>query len=77
MDTCTNLIACVAEYGALFLDFGFAIIASASAIAALTPTPADDHLLAKAYRFLDMLALNFGYAKDRPGRSKGGRFVAR
>lgn len=43
-----------------------ATVTAASAIAALTPTPADDTLVGKAYRVIDWLALNFGKAKDEP-----------
>ena len=46
-------------------------IAAASAIAALTPTPKDDQFVdgakrwvSKAYRILDLLALNVGTAKQ-------------
>jgi hypothetical protein len=42
-----------------------AIVAAASAIAALTPTPKDNDLAAKAYKVLDWLALNIGKAKDK------------
>lgn len=42
-----------------------AIVAAASAIAALTPTPKDDAVAAKAYKVLDWLALNIGKAKDK------------
>jgi hypothetical protein len=42
-----------------------AIVAAASAIAALTPTPKDDSLVAKAYKIVDWLALNVGKAKDK------------
>ena len=42
-----------------------AIVAAASAIAALTPTPTDDNLVAKAYKIVDWLALNVGKAKDK------------
>jgi len=42
-----------------------AIVAAASAIAALTPTPTDDSLVAKAYKIVDWLALNVGKAKDK------------
>ena len=42
-----------------------AIVAAASAIAALTPTPTDDSLIAKAYKIVDWLALNVGKAKDK------------
>jgi hypothetical protein len=34
-----------------------AIIAAASAIAALTPTPKDDTFIGKAYKIIDWLAL--------------------
>ncbi len=42
-----------------------AIVAAASAIAALTPTPTDDSFVAKAYKIVDWLALNVGKAKDK------------
>ncbi len=41
-----------------------ALVALASAIAAATDTPKDDELVAKAYKILDMIALNVGKAKD-------------
>jgi len=42
-----------------------AIIAAASAIAALTPTPKDDTIIGKAYKIIDWLALNVFKAKDK------------
>jgi len=42
-----------------------AIIAAASAIAALTPTPKDDTFIGKAYKIVDWLALNVLKAKDK------------
>ena len=45
-----------------------AIVAAASAIAALTPTPTDDSFVAKAYKIVDWLALNVGKAKDKWSR---------
>jgi|TARA_R110002072_G_scaffold258896_2_gene417575 hypothetical protein len=42
-----------------------AVVSSASAIAAITPTPADNSWVAKAYKVLDWLALNVGKAKDK------------
>ena len=42
-----------------------AIVAAASSIAALTPTPTDDTWVAKAYKIVDWLALNVGKAKDK------------
>ncbi len=40
-----------------------AVIAAASAIAALTPTPKDDTIIGKAYKLVDWLALNVFNAK--------------
>ena len=40
------------------------IVAAASAIAALTPTPKDDGLVKKAYMLIDWFALNIGKAKQ-------------
>lgn len=76
MENCQNVLICVADYGRNLFEIAFAIIAAASAVAALTPTPADDRLIGKAYRLLDLLALNVGFAKDKAAPSKGGRFVA-
>ena len=45
------------------------VVAVASAIAALTPTPKDDTIVGKIYKFVDMLALNVGKAKDKPDDS--------
>jgi hypothetical protein len=42
-----------------------AVVAAASAVAALTPTPKDDSIVAKAYKVIDWLALNVGKAKDK------------
>ena len=41
------------------------VVAAASAVAALTPTPKDDSVVAKAYKVLDWVALNVGKAKDK------------
>jgi len=37
----------------------------ASLIAASTPTPKDDEWIGKLYKFIDLLALNIGKAKDK------------
>lgn len=44
-----------------------AIIAAASLIAAVTPTPRDDMWIGKIYKLIDALALNIGKAKNKPG----------
>ena len=41
-----------------------AVISVASVIAAPTPTPKDDEWMAKLYRFIDILAINIGKAKQ-------------
>ena len=39
------------------------VVTTASAVAALTPTPKDDHILAKLKGLINILALNIGHAK--------------
>ena len=41
------------------------VVSTASAIAAITPTPKAGSFLAKAYKIIDILALNVGKAKDK------------
>lgn len=41
------------------------IVTVSSIIAASTPTPKDDVWIAKFYKFIDLLALNIGKAKDK------------
>tara|TARA_R100000781_G_scaffold1562_3_gene2618 strand:+ start:300 stop:464 length:165 start_codon:yes stop_codon:yes gene_type:complete len=41
------------------------IVTVASLIAASTPTPKDDAWIGKIYKFIDLLALNIGKAKDK------------
>ena len=41
------------------------LIAGASLIAALTPTPTDDKIVGKLYKVLDWCALNIGKAKEK------------
>ena len=71
-----DILVNLPEYLTRIFQIAFAVVAAASAIAAATPTPSDDEWIAKAYRVIDALALNFGYAKDKQPKSKGGRFVA-
>ncbi|MEN9512538.1 MAG: hypothetical protein RJB16_298 [Bacteroidota bacterium] len=42
-----------------------AVVALASAVAAVTPTPKKGSVLSKAYKVVDLLALNIGKAKDK------------
>ncbi len=59
-----------------FLDAAFAVVAFASVITAITPTPRDDEFVGKLYKALEWLALNFGHAKEIAPNRVGGRFVA-
>lgn len=54
------MIALIADIA----NIATAVIAVASIIAALTPTPKDDAWIAKLYRVIDILALNIGKAKQ-------------
>ena len=40
------------------------VVTVCSIIAAVTPTPKDDAWLAKLYRFIDIMAINVGKAKQ-------------
>ena len=40
------------------------VVTFASLVAASTPTPKDDVWIGKLYKFLDLLALNIGKAKE-------------
>ena len=42
-----------------------AIVAAAAAVTALTPSPKDDGVVAKVRAVLDLLAFNFGNAKNK------------
>ena len=44
------------------------IVTISSLIAASTPTPKDDVWIGKLYKLVDLLALNIGKAKDKPGK---------
>lgn len=61
MDTITWIL----EHKLDLINAVTAVIAAASAIAAVTPTPKDDGWAAKAYKLIDWLALNVGKAKDK------------
>lgn len=39
------------------------LVMAASIICAITPTPKDDEVLSKAYKILELLAINIGKAK--------------
>tara|TARA_R100001163_G_scaffold48836_1_gene36690 strand:+ start:501 stop:656 length:156 start_codon:yes stop_codon:yes gene_type:complete len=41
------------------------IVTVASIVAASTPTPKDDVWIGKLYKFIDLLAINIGKAKEK------------
>ena len=47
------------------LSYASVAVATASGVAAITPTPRDDAIVGKVYKFIDLLALNIGKAKDK------------
>ena len=49
-----------------WLSVASGIVAAASAVTAMTPTPRDDALLGKIYQVIELLALNIGHAKEPP-----------
>lgn len=59
-----KVILWLSQHSDQIIDALTAIIAGASALAALTPTPKDDTFMGKAYKVVDWLALNVGKAKE-------------
>ena len=43
------------------------IVTLCSLFTALTPTPADDKIWAKVYKWIDIFAINVGKAKEKAG----------
>lgn len=46
----------------------FSVVGAASAVTALTPSPRDDHWVARIYKILQFIALNIGHAGEKPRR---------
>ena len=61
----TEVFSYLIENAESLLSTLVTIIAAASAVAALTPTPKDDTWLSTAYKLVDWLALNVGKAKQK------------
>jgi hypothetical protein len=51
--------------GQVWFQWACAVIAAASAFAAVSPTPKEGSILAKVYKIVDFLAINIGKAKDK------------
>lgn len=63
--TIADAIKWVQDHGADILTIATSVVAAASAIAAVTPTPADNTFIGKIYKIIDWLALNVLKAKDK------------
>ena len=61
-----NFINYIIENKEEIIAVASSVVALASLVAALTPTPKDDSWVGKAYKIVDWLALNVGKAKDKP-----------
>ena len=55
--------------GQAWFNWVCAVIAAASEFAALTPTPKEGSVLAKAYKIVDFLSVNIGKAKEKGEKS--------
>lgn len=58
-----SIINYIIENADKLISAATAVVAAASAICAMTPTPKDDSIVAKAYKVIEWLALNVGQAK--------------
>ena len=65
METITEFVSHITSVLPDWISAALAVVVAASAITALTPSPADDAWLGRLRRILEALALNVGHA--RPG----------
>ena len=61
-----NFINYIIENKEEIIAVASSVVALASLVAALTPTPKDDSWVGNAYKIVAWLALNVGKAKDKP-----------
>ena len=69
METIISFVAMVSASVPDWIAAALAVVTAASAITALTPSPADDVWLGRLRRVLEALALNVGHARPS-GRDK-------
>jgi len=60
------MIEFIANNGEHLLALAAGLVAVASALAALTPTPRDDGIVLALRRLIDLIALNVGHARRKP-----------
>jgi len=66
MDTTLQVMTHAFVQAPVWIEAFLALVGGASAVAAVTPTPRDDHFIGQVYKLIDLLALNVGRAKDLP-----------
>lgn len=66
METIIGIIGAIHAHPEILVEACFGVIALASLVAAITPTPRDDAFVGKLYKIVEALALNIGRAKDLP-----------
>lgn len=59
-------LTAVFDFAPVAIQSAMAVVAAASTVTAITPTPRDDTALGQAYAVLELLALNIGRAKEQP-----------
>jgi hypothetical protein len=59
-----EIVSWITSHSDLIISAASKVVAAASAIAAITPTPSSDSFIGKLYKIVDWLALNIGKAKD-------------
>ncbi|RJF94567.1 hypothetical protein D3874_01645 [Oleomonas cavernae] len=60
------MIEFIVNNGDRLLALAAGLVAVASALAALTPTPKDDGIALALRRLIDLIALNVGHARRKP-----------
>lgn len=70
METLIGVAGAIYSHPEILVEACFALIALASVVTAVTPTPRDDIFLGKLYKFVEALALNIGHAKEAPPNRK-------
>lgn len=66
MDEIAGAMTQFFESSPAWVNAALAVVAAASAVAALTPGAEDDRFVAKLRRIVDVLALNIGHARPKP-----------
>lgn len=66
MDTLISVALAIYGHPDVLLEAALALVAVASVVTAVTPTPRDDIFVGKLYKIIETFALNVGHAKEAP-----------